>query len=111
MRLSWISCLYAGLQRLKMEAPARLMIQSWSGTAPIQGPSWVGSPVTKLIPGVHPKLPGDAQEQVKRIYKHAEEHRQELNLYIGGEEAEEEVAERDLPAGDPEAQAPQVTGT
>ncbi len=67
--------------------------------------------LSKLIPGVHPKLPGNAQEQVKRIYKHAEEHRQELNLYIGGEEAEEEIAERDLSAGDPEAQAPQVTGT
>ena len=34
-----------------MEAPARLMIQSCSGTAPIQGPSWVGSPVRKLMPG------------------------------------------------------------
>ena len=36
----------------------------------------------KLIPGVHPKLPGDAQDQVKRIYAHAEEHQVELNLYI-----------------------------
>jgi succinate dehydrogenase / fumarate reductase, iron-sulfur subunit len=40
----------------------------------------------KLIPGVHPKLPGDAQEHVRRIYSHAEEHHQELNLYIVGEE-------------------------
>ena len=40
----------------------------------------------KLIPGVHHKLPDDAQEHVKRIYKHAEEHRTELNLYITGEE-------------------------
>jgi succinate dehydrogenase / fumarate reductase iron-sulfur subunit len=40
----------------------------------------------KLIPGVHPKLPGDAQDHVKRIYSHAEEHRTELNLYITGEE-------------------------
>jgi succinate dehydrogenase / fumarate reductase iron-sulfur subunit len=40
----------------------------------------------KLIPGVHPKLPGDSQEHVKRIYEHAEEHRTELNLYIAGEE-------------------------
>ncbi len=40
----------------------------------------------KLIPGVHPKLPGDAQEHVKRIYEHAEEHGEELNLYITGEE-------------------------
>jgi succinate dehydrogenase / fumarate reductase iron-sulfur subunit len=42
----------------------------------------------KLIPGVHPKLPGDAQEHVKRIYAHAEDHRVEVNLYIKGEEAE-----------------------
>jgi succinate dehydrogenase / fumarate reductase iron-sulfur subunit len=49
----------------------------------------------KLIPGVHPKLPGDAQENVKRVYSHAEEHREELNLYITGEEEalEEAVAE------------------
>jgi succinate dehydrogenase / fumarate reductase iron-sulfur subunit len=42
----------------------------------------------KLIPGLHPKLPGDAQGHVKRIYAHAEDHRQQLNLYF---EAEEEV--------------------
>ena len=42
----------------------------------------------KLIPGMHPKLPGDAQQNVKRIYAHAEDHRIELNLYIKGEEAE-----------------------
>jgi succinate dehydrogenase / fumarate reductase iron-sulfur subunit len=40
----------------------------------------------KLIPGVHPKLPGDAQKRVKEVYAHAEEHREELNLYITGEE-------------------------
>ena len=45
----------------------------------------------KLIPGIHPKLPGDAQENVKRIYAHAEEHQIELNLYIKGEEAEEDA--------------------
>jgi succinate dehydrogenase / fumarate reductase iron-sulfur subunit len=43
----------------------------------------------KLIPGIHEKLPGDAQEHVGRIYAHAEEHREELNLYITGEEGEE----------------------
>ncbi len=43
----------------------------------------------KLIPGIHPKLPGDAQDHVKRIYEHAEEHGEELNLYITGEEGEE----------------------
>ncbi|HEX7245539.1 MAG TPA: succinate dehydrogenase iron-sulfur subunit [Solirubrobacterales bacterium] len=41
---------------------------------------------SKLIPGVHPKLPGGAQDEVKAIYKHAEEHREEFNLYIKGED-------------------------
>ena len=40
----------------------------------------------KLIPGVHHKLPGDAQDRVKAVYEHAEDHRSELNLYIKGEE-------------------------
>ena len=40
----------------------------------------------KLIPGVHEKLPDGAQDHVKRLYAHAEEHREELNLYIAGEE-------------------------
>ncbi len=43
----------------------------------------------KLIPGIHPKLPGDAQGHVKRIYAHTEDHQVELNLYIRGEEGEE----------------------
>jgi succinate dehydrogenase / fumarate reductase, iron-sulfur subunit len=43
----------------------------------------------KLIPGVHHKLPGDAQGHVKRIYAHTEDHKIELNLYIRGEEGEE----------------------
>jgi succinate dehydrogenase / fumarate reductase iron-sulfur subunit len=43
----------------------------------------------KLIPGVHHKLPGDAQGHVKRIYAHTEGHEVELNLYIRGEEGEE----------------------
>jgi len=47
----------------------------------------------KLIPGVHGKLPGGDQKQVERIYAHAEEHREQLNLYIKGEEAEEDVPE------------------
>ena len=45
----------------------------------------------KLIPGIHPKLPGDSQDQVKRIFAHAEEHSIELNLYIKGEEADEDA--------------------
>jgi succinate dehydrogenase iron-sulfur subunit len=43
----------------------------------------------KLIPGVHPKLPGGAQDEVKAIYKHAEEHSVQLNLYIRGEEGDD----------------------
>jgi len=43
----------------------------------------------KLIPGIHPKLPGDAQGHVKRIYAHTEDHQIELNLYLRGEEADE----------------------
>jgi succinate dehydrogenase / fumarate reductase iron-sulfur subunit len=47
----------------------------------------------KLIPGVHAKLPGDAQDHVKRIYAHTEDHQVELNLYIRGEEPDEEAPE------------------
>ena len=43
----------------------------------------------KLIPGVHPKLPGGAQDDVKAIYKHAEDHSIQLNLYIRGEEGDD----------------------
>ena len=43
----------------------------------------------KLIPGVHAKLPGDAQNEVERIDAHTEDHKVELNLYIRGEEGEE----------------------
>jgi succinate dehydrogenase / fumarate reductase, iron-sulfur subunit len=49
--------------------------------------------LSKLIPGVHPKLPGDAQDSVKKIYAHAEEHGEELNLYIRGEEPDEQAPE------------------
>jgi succinate dehydrogenase / fumarate reductase iron-sulfur subunit len=67
----------------------------------------------KLIPGVHAKLPGDAQEHVKRIYSHAEEHREQINLYILGEEEEPDAPES--PAGgieemtQPTAPTPQET--
>ena len=40
----------------------------------------------KFIPGLHRKLPDGAQDEVQAIYRHAEEHREELNLYIKGEE-------------------------
>ncbi len=52
--------------------------------------------LSKLIPGVHAKLPGDAQAHVKRIYAHAEEHREELNLYIRGEEPDEPAPEAEV---------------
>ncbi len=42
----------------------------------------------KLTPGLHHKLPGNAQDEVKAIYKHAEEHGEEFNLYIKGEEGD-----------------------
>src|SRR5262249_10274539 len=45
----------------------------------------------KLIPGVH-KLPDGAQDEVQAIYKHAEEHNEEFNLYIKGEEGDAEAA-------------------
>jgi succinate dehydrogenase / fumarate reductase iron-sulfur subunit len=62
----------------------------------------------KLIPGVHPKLPEDAQEHVHRIYEHAEEHREELNLYIVGEEGDQEEF---TDVTGIEGQAPQEVGT
>jgi succinate dehydrogenase / fumarate reductase iron-sulfur subunit len=40
--------------------------------------------LSKLIPGVHPKLPGDSQDHVKKIYERAEESKWQLNLYITG---------------------------
>ena len=51
----------------------------------------------KLIPGVHHKLPDGAQDHVKRLYSHAEEHRTELNLYITGEEEIEPARRRRPP--------------
>lgn len=56
----------------------------------------------KLIPGVHPKLPDDAQDHVRRIYAHAEEHGEELNLYIRGEGGEDEgmPGAEGVPAGE-----------
>jgi len=58
----------------------------------------------KLIPGIHHKLPDGAQDDVKRIYAHAEGHRVELNLYIRGEEPDEEAPEERVePEPDEEA--------
>jgi succinate dehydrogenase iron-sulfur subunit len=60
--------------------------------------------LSKLIPGVHPKLHSDAQESVKGIYAHAEEHREELNLYIRGEEPDEQAPEEAV-APEPDEEA------
>jgi succinate dehydrogenase / fumarate reductase iron-sulfur subunit len=46
----------------------------------------------QAIPGTHHKLPGDAMAEVKAIYEHAEAHSEEFNLYIKGEEGDEEAA-------------------
>jgi succinate dehydrogenase / fumarate reductase iron-sulfur subunit len=43
----------------------------------------------QAIPGTHHKLPGNAMDEVKAIYAHAEEHNEELNLYIRGEEGDD----------------------
>jgi succinate dehydrogenase / fumarate reductase, iron-sulfur subunit len=58
----------------------------------------------KLIPGVHEKLPGGAQDDVRAIYAHAEEHSEEFNLYIKGEEGE--LAEVDVEKGIERSTAP-----
>ncbi len=65
--------------------------------------------LSKLIPGVHPKLPGDAQGHVQRLYSHAEQHREELNLYVtGDEELEDEEAPTPEAAVEPQ---PDEAGT
>jgi succinate dehydrogenase / fumarate reductase iron-sulfur subunit len=58
--------------------------------------------LSKLIPGIHAKLPDGAQDHVKRIYEHAEEHRTQLNLYITGEEEVEP---------EPDGMAPETLAT
>ena len=60
----------------------------------------------KLIPGVHHKLPDGAQDEVKAIYKHAEEHNEEFNLYIKGEEGELAEIEAEERRRAPTAAAP-----
>ena len=52
--------------------------------------------VPKLIPGVHHKLPGDAQGHVEEIYERAEESKIQLNLYIIGEGGEEDHAAEEV---------------
>ncbi len=51
----------------------------------------------KFIPGLHPKLPGNAMDEVKAIYEHAEQHREEFNIYIAGEDEDFVEPEPDEP--------------
>ena len=43
----------------------------------------------QAIPGLHHGLPKDSMNDVRSIYKHTEEHSEELNLYIRGEEGDD----------------------
>jgi succinate dehydrogenase / fumarate reductase, iron-sulfur subunit len=60
----------------------------------------------KLIPGVHPKLPDGAQDEVKEIFAHAEGHSEELNLYIKGEGGEEDEGQTPSQAQGGEGEQP-----
>jgi len=53
----------------------------------------------QAIPGTHHKLPGDAMADVQAVYRHAEEHSTELNLYIKGEEGDDSGAAQPHAAG------------
>jgi succinate dehydrogenase / fumarate reductase iron-sulfur subunit len=57
----------------------------------------------QAIPGTHHKLPGDAMKEVKEIYSHAEEHGEEFNLYIKGDEGELAEIEAEETAAAPAA--------
>jgi succinate dehydrogenase / fumarate reductase, iron-sulfur subunit len=65
----------------------------------------------KLIPGIHAKLPDGGQDEVKAIYEHAEEHHEELNLYIKGEGGEEDEGQTSSQAqgGEGEDPTPEAT--
>src|SRR4051794_15547234 len=43
----------------------------------------------QAIPGLHHGLLKDSMNDVRSVYKHAEEHSEELNLYIRGEEGDD----------------------
>jgi succinate dehydrogenase iron-sulfur subunit len=45
--------------------------------------------IRQAIPGLHHGLPKDSMNDVRSVYEHAEEHNEELNLYIRGEEGED----------------------
>jgi succinate dehydrogenase / fumarate reductase, iron-sulfur subunit len=60
----------------------------------------------QAIPGTHHKLPGDAMSEVKTIYAHAEEHGEEFNLYIKGDEGELAEIEAEEAREEPAAATP-----
>jgi succinate dehydrogenase / fumarate reductase, iron-sulfur subunit len=66
----------------------------------------------QAIPGTHHKLPGDAMDDVKAVYAHAEEHGEEFNLYIKGEEGEliDENVEKGIQRSTDPDTAPEVKG-
>jgi succinate dehydrogenase / fumarate reductase iron-sulfur subunit len=66
----------------------------------------------QAIPGTHHKLPGDAMDDVKAVYAHAEEHNEEFNLYIKGEEGEliDENVEKGIQRSTDPDTAPEVKG-
>jgi succinate dehydrogenase / fumarate reductase, iron-sulfur subunit len=67
--------------------PSRRGIKETIGSIPtVLRAMKTGKARLKFIPGLHHKLPGNAMEEVEAIYKHAEEHREEFNLYIKGED-------------------------
>jgi succinate dehydrogenase / fumarate reductase iron-sulfur subunit len=65
----------------------------------------------QAIPGTHHKLPGGAMDEVKAIYKHAEEHNEEFNLYIKGDEGELAEVEADEATTEPAAVASPEEGS
>ncbi len=60
----------------------------------------------QAIPGTHHKLPGDAMSEVQAIYAHAEEHNEEFNLYIKGDEGELAEIEAEEAREEPAAATP-----
>ncbi len=65
----------------------------------------------QAIPGTHHKLPSNAMDEVKAIYKHAEEHNEEFNLYIKGDEGELAEVEAEEARTEPAAAASPEEGS
>ena len=61
----------------------------------------------QAIPGLHHGLPKNEMNDVRSIYEHAEEHNEEFNLYIKGEEGE--LAEENVEKGIERSTDPETT--